>query len=295
MKLQQQMDISGFTFIRNGEQLGYPYLASIRSILPICHEFVIAVGESEDNTLQILQSFAKTEPKIRIIPTKWNEKMTDRGFVYAQQKMIAQFNCTGDWVFYFEGDEVLHEDDLEKLLNKTKSAHCNPEIEALVFDYYHFFGSPSWLATSPGWYRRAPRLLRNTLRNYSPDGLFFVVMDKNKKGRYPKAALANVPIYHYGHVRQQQKMQKKVEQVSKYWGHDNAFEQYKIDPQALTPFSGNHPKAVEDWIEHHAEKDFIPDANYLPTKKEKKHRWMMKLENLFGLELSKKHYQLVKG
>lgn len=289
------MVISGFTFIRNGEQLGYPYLASIRSILPICHEFVIAVGESEDNTLQVLQSFAEDEPKIRIIPTTWNEKMIDRGFVYAQQKMIAQFNCTGDWVFYFEGDEVLHEDDIERLHQRVKTVHPNEKIEALVFDYYHFFGSPDWLATSPGWYRRAPRLLRNTVRNYSPDGLFFIVMDKNKKGRYPNAALANVPIYHYGHVRKLDRMQKKVEQVSKYWGHKNAFREYNIDPKALSPFLGRHPQVVQEWIAHHAEKEFEPNPNHRLTKKEKKHRWMMKVENLFGLELSKKHYQLVKG
>ena len=26
--------------------------------------------------------------------------MQERGFVYGQQKMIAQYNCTGDWAFY---------------------------------------------------------------------------------------------------------------------------------------------------------------------------------------------------
>ena len=47
--------------------------------------------------------------KIRIIQSKWNDSMQDRGYVYGQQKMIAQFNCTGDWAFYVEGDEVYHE------------------------------------------------------------------------------------------------------------------------------------------------------------------------------------------
>jgi hypothetical protein len=66
----------------------------------------------------------------------------------------------------------------------------SPSVEALVFDYYHFFGSPGWIAVSPGWYRRAPRIIRPTVHNYSPDGLFFVVMDHNKRGRYPRAAFA---------------------------------------------------------------------------------------------------------
>jgi hypothetical protein len=38
---------------------------------------------------------------------------------------------------------------------------------------------------------------------------------------------------------------------------------------------------------------FQVDSSYKPTKKQKKHRVMIKLENFFGLELSKKHYKLV--
>ena len=100
------MKVSGFTFIKNAEMLGYPFVESIQSILPIVDEFVIAVGESSDNTLEIIKSIK--DEKIRIIETQWNESMQDRGYVYAQQKMTAQFSCTGDWAFYLEGDEVLH-------------------------------------------------------------------------------------------------------------------------------------------------------------------------------------------
>lgn len=289
------MKISGFTFIRNGEQLGYPYIESILSILPICDEFVIAVGQSQDDTLLRLQSLAEQHSKIKLIETHWNEKMTDRGFVYAQQKMIAQYNCTGDWVFYFEGDEVLHEQDLDKLHQRVADVHNNPSVEAIVFDYYHFFGSAKWIATSPGWYRRAPRIIRNTIRTYSPDGLFFVVMDKNKQGRYPQAALAHVPVYHYGHIRKREQMQQKIQQVSKYWGHNNQFDHYRIDPQALTAFTSSHPHIVHAWLERGAEQHFTPDKHHQPSAKEKKHRLMMKLERQFDLELSKKHYKLLKN
>ena len=52
------MKISAFTFIRNGQILGYPFLQSIESILPIVDEFVINVGESEDDTLILIQSIS---------------------------------------------------------------------------------------------------------------------------------------------------------------------------------------------------------------------------------------------
>ena len=96
----KKMKISAFTFIKNGQMLGYPFMQSIQSILPIVDEFVINVGESEDDTLQMIQSI--NDKKIRIIKSKWNDLMRDRGYVYGQQKMIAQFNSTGDWAFYIE-------------------------------------------------------------------------------------------------------------------------------------------------------------------------------------------------
>jgi len=134
------MKVSAFTFIRNGEMLGYPFIESIQSALPIVDEFVIAVGKSEDQTLERIRSIPSN--KIRIIETEWNEVMQDRGFVYAQQKMIAQFNCTGDWAFYLEGDEVLHEKDLNTIRDTMQRHLNNPEVEALYFDYYHFYGKP---------------------------------------------------------------------------------------------------------------------------------------------------------
>ena len=83
------MKVSAFTFIKNGEILGYPFLQSIQSILPIVDEFIINVGESEDDTLALVKSI--TNSKIRIIESKWNDTMQDRGYVYGQQKMIAQY------------------------------------------------------------------------------------------------------------------------------------------------------------------------------------------------------------
>ena len=287
------MKISLFTFIRNGTLLGYPFIESIRSALPLCDEFVIAVGNSEDDTLARIQAI--NSEKIIIIPTFWNEKMQDRGFVYAQQKMIAQYNCTGDWAFYLEGDEVLHEDDLPKIRAAMERHLNNPEVEALAFDYLHFFGSPDWLAKSPAWYRQECRIIRNTIRTFAPDGLYWVVMNKNSRGRYPKAALVGAPIYHYGHVRSIAAMQAKNQRVGKYWGHDHPlFNGYQIDPEAICKYSGQHPAIVDDWLVNEAEKNFLLKENYQPNRRELKHRWVMKLETLFGLEMSKKHFKLIK-
>ena len=287
------MKVSGYTFIRNGTLLGYPFIESIQSLLPLCDELIVAVGESEDDTLQRVKNIPSN--KIKIIETKWNEKMHDRGFVYAQQKMIAQYACTGDWAFYLEGDEILHEQDIETIRASMQKHLKKPEIEALVFDYKHFYGSPDWMAVSPGWYRRAPRIIRNSIRSWAPDGLYFVIMDKNKHGRYPKAALVNAPIYHYGHVRSISAMQEKNQRVGRYWGHNHPlFNGYQIDGQALKRFDQTHPACIEYWLKNEAEQHYKQNPNYTPSRREIKHRLAMKLEKWLGWDLSKKHFKLVK-
>ena len=50
------MKVSAFTFIKNGQILGYPFIQSIQSILPIVDEFIINVGNSEDDTLLLIKS-----------------------------------------------------------------------------------------------------------------------------------------------------------------------------------------------------------------------------------------------
>ena len=205
------MKLSAFTFIKNGEILGYPFIESILSVLPIVDEFVINVGESEDDTLARIKEL--DDPKIRIIESKWNDNMRDRGYVYAQQKMIAQFNCTGDWAFYIEGDEVMHEDDLEKLRETCEKYKDDDEVEAIAFDYYHFYGNANTYLESSHWYRSEPRIIKNSIRTYAPDGLFWVVMNKHKKGRYPKAVRPGVKMYHYGHARSEEQMNLKFQIV----------------------------------------------------------------------------------
>jgi glycosyltransferase involved in cell wall biosynthesis len=287
-----QASISGFTFIRNGVELGFPFEESVRSLLPLVDEFVIAVGKSRDGTLERIRAI--NDPKIRVIETVWNERMAERGFVYAQQKMIAQYACTGDWAFYLEGDEVVHEDELARIRASVDRHHGNAQVEALVFDYLHFYGSPEWLAVSPAWYRRECRLVRNTIRTYAPDGQFWVVMDKHRRGRSPQAALADAHIYHYGHVRKLDYMQQKMNQVSRYWsGNAPKVDYSKIDPRSLKPFEGHHPPIMAPWLATQAELSFTPSEAHVLTSREKKHRWAMKLEKAFGWDLSHKHYKLV--
>lgn len=284
--------ISGFTFLRNAVELGFPFEESIRSLLPLVDEFVIAVGQSADSTLERIEALG--DPRIRVIKTLWNERMSHKGFVYAQQKMIAQYACTGDWAFYLEGDEVLHEDELLSIEQSLRRHHNNPDVEALVFDYYHFFGAPDVIGTGPGWYRRECRLIRNTIRTYAPDGQYWLVTENSKRGRNPRAALANAHIFHYGWIRPETKMQKKLNQVSKYWAHEAPQVRYgQVDARMLAPFNGSHPAIMKEWLRNEAEQQFQVDPNYTLTTRDKRLRFKHWIERITGLDLSRKHFNLI--
>jgi glycosyltransferase involved in cell wall biosynthesis len=290
------MKVSGFNFLRNAHKLGYPFVESIRSILPIVDEFVVALGPSDDGTEEMIRAIG--DPRIRIIPTAWNERIQSdysvKGFVYGQQKSIALFNCTGDWAFYLEADEVVHENDLPRIQQAMERRLDDARVEALAFDYIHFYGNSNTYAWSPRWYRTEARILRNTIPAWGPEGLFFVVLDTHKKGRYPRAAHAGAAIYHYGWVRNQAQMNLKFQAVERYWSGRTISVDYRAtDPKSLRPFTGTHPQAIRNWLMPAGEV-FQADPAYRLTRREKKHRFMLNLERWFGWQLNKKHYKLVK-
>lgn len=290
------MKVSGFTFLRNGQKLGYPFVPSIRSILPLVDEFVIALGPCDDDTERMVRDIG--DPKIRIIPTQWNENIRPdysvKGFVYGQQKSIALFNCTGDWAFYLEADEVLHENDLPKIREAMQKHLDNERVEALAFDYLHFYGNKNTIAWSPGWYRSEVRIIRNTIPVWSSEALFFNVVEKHKKSRYPRAAHTSATIYHYGWVRSEAQMDLKSASVLKFWNNrtQTKMDYTQIDSQILRLFSGTHPHVVQDWLPQ-AEGIFQADPDHYLTSREKKHRRMLWLEKTFGFRFNRKHYHLV--
>lgn len=286
------MKVSAFTFIRNGQILGYPFIQSIKSVLPIVDEFIVNVGESEDETLALIRSIDSN--KIRIIESNWNEKMQDRGYVYGQQKMIAHFNCKGNWAFYVEGDEVYHEKELDKIIHSMRIHLNNPKVEALVFDYYHFYGNKNSFLDSPGWYRTEARIIKNSVRTYSPDGLFWLVLDGNKKGRYPNAKHTGAHCYHYGWVRSEAQMNLKSQKIQKYWSNEvKKIDYTQKDSSIIKEYLGTHPEVVKDWLPD-GDGIFKVDPNYILTRKEKKHRIINKIEKIIGTDFSKKHYKLIR-
>ena len=151
------MKVSGFSFCRNAVLYDYPVVESIRSILPIVDEFVVNVGRCDDGTLELIRSIG--DPRIRIVESAWDETLRKDGLIYSQQTNIALSHCTGDWAFYLQADEVLHEDDLPRIVEAMRAHLHSPEVKGLIFRYLHFVGD--YWSTNPWFYHKAVRIIRN--------------------------------------------------------------------------------------------------------------------------------------
>ena len=155
------MLISGFSMVRNATKLYYPVKASIESILPIVDEFVIALGDCDADDLTFEEIKKINSDKIKIIHTKWDIEKYPNGSEYAHQTDIAKEHCKGDWLFYLQSDEVIHEKYLSTIKNRCNELLHNPAVEGLLFNYRHFWGDYSHYIISHAWYPKEIRIIRN--------------------------------------------------------------------------------------------------------------------------------------
>lgn len=134
------MKISGFTFVRNAQKLYFPIRESIESILPIVDEYIVALGkgDDDDHTEEVILSIGS--PKIKIIHRVWDEKLFRDGRIFAHETNVALKHCSGNWCFYLQADEVIHENDLpliqkacEYYLNNKKSRWFHFTILSLLW------------------------------------------------------------------------------------------------------------------------------------------------------------------
>lgn len=276
------MKISGFTFTRNVSKLYYPIKESILSILPICDEFIIALGkgDEDDNTLELINSI--NSPKIKIVHTKWDTEAYPNGMENAHQTDIAKAHCKGDWLFYLQADEVVHEKYLPNIQSRCEELLKNEEVEGLLFDYVHFYADYEHFINFHGWYPHEIRIIRNKADIHSFESAqsfrriphFDGKSYRKKEGSHKlKVARVNAAIYHYGWVRPPAYMQKKkkaLDSIHKgekkadeiYSGQQSEFDYGPL--KQLPLFEGSHPKVMQEKM-----KDFNwkQSLNYSNSKK----------------------------
>jgi glycosyltransferase involved in cell wall biosynthesis len=249
------MFVSGFTFVRNAIKFDYPIVEAITSILSVCDEVIVAVGNSDDDTLELIKSIDSN--KIKIIKTVWDDTLREGGKVLAVEtnKALAAVSPDADWCFYIQGDEVVHEQYLPAIRQAMQNNLNDLKVEGLLFKYQHFYGSYQYVADSQKWYRQEIRIIRNqkNITSYRDAQGFRTIDDKKLNVKWIEAYIC-----HYGWVKSPEIQKEKMKSSINFWAtdeeaasvkkhYDESFDYAGID--SLTTFSGTHPAVMQARLE----------------------------------------------
>lgn len=243
------MRISGFTIVRNALKYGYPVLESIHSILPICDEFIVAVGDSEDGTGEIIRGI--DNPKIKIVKTTWDFSQGKE--VLSHQTNLALKECRGDWAFYLQTDEVVHEADLPKLKQAMERYVNDESVDALRFKWFHFYGSYHRYRIDRGWYQKQDRIIKNNKQIVSEGDAWGF---KRADGQPLRSKHPGAFIYHYGWVQDERIMaerRKNAEAIGfvRLEANERKDDYAYGDLDRFPAYFGTHPEVMEDRIAAH--------------------------------------------
>lgn len=287
--------VSGFTYVRNGLTYGYPFLEAIHSALPLCDEFVVAVGDSNDGTREALA--ALKEPKLRLIDTVWDEERLRQqdGRIFAEQCNTALHACKGTWLLHLQADEVLHQDDLPALRTALQHAHDDQRIEALLLRFLNFVGGYQWVAQDRRYRNWEVRLLRRQPHLYAyKDSMGFRLhpsaasYQQGQKGRKLRAARTPVRVFHYTLSRPPQAMQDKARYMGQFYHSPQELEaeyaqaSYDFHRRvgAVQAYQGSHPAVMQAFMEANTWPDPIDPAQL--RFKNLRHALLSRYERLTG-------------
>jgi hypothetical protein len=292
------MKVGGFTFIRNAVINDYPIVEAITSILPVCDEFVVALGNCDDETESLINGI--NSAKIRIINTIWDDGLREGGVVFAKQTDIA-FNSLSpdvDWAFYIQGDECVHEKYLPLIKKEMADNLNNGKVEGLLFKYLHFYGSYDFYGHSRRWYRREIRILRNNKAVHS----YRDAQGFRWDGRKINVKLIDAFIYHYGWVKPPAGLKNKLRNFNQFYHNDDwiqqnipeAFEFDYKNADRLIPFSGSHPAVMQKRIAS-TNWNLTLDTKKLHKKMTFRRKLLQKIEDLSGWRIGEyKNYKIIK-
>jgi hypothetical protein len=289
------MKTAGFTIIRNALKFDYPVVEAITSILPVCDQFFVGVGKSDDGTRALIEAIQSD--KIKIIDTVWDDKLREGGQVLAIEtnKVFDVIPKEFDWCFYIQSDECVHEDDLPKIKDAMARFKNDTEVDGLLFEYKHFYGQYNYIGIGRRWYKNEIRVIKNdkNIRSYK-DAQGFRKTDNQKLNVKSTGAF----IYHYGWVKPPQAQQAKQNSFHKMWHNDewveknianaDEFDYSNID--LLEIYRNSHPEVMKQRIEN-ARWHFKYDKERVKTNF--KYRFLFFVEKLTGWRIGEnRNYKL---
>ena len=123
--------------IRNGIELGYPFIEAITSVLPICDEMLVSDGQSTDGTYEALMKYFGKTDKVKIYRDEW-DKSSFKGSAIRNALNRVRNRCTGDYILEVDANEIIPESDYDIIKSLP---HIYPDKDIFGFPYYQIMGS----------------------------------------------------------------------------------------------------------------------------------------------------------
>lgn len=248
------MTIGGTVCIRNGESLDYCWKEAIKSLLPVCHEVVVCEGQSTDNTREILNEWAQSEPKIKVCEYAWPHPKGDIDF-WVNWIQYARVHLKTDYHIQLDADEILDEESYPLIRDFV----LRKRWRSLICDRLNFWKDHKHLIPHG-------ECLGHRVVRIAPQDVWLASDGSHHKGA-EAAAMAepsNVRIFHYGFLRKRDAYFDKSRQLhTMFFGgmtdqrmidaekaDGNWMEKIEDVPwtKRLIPYRGRHPAIAIPWL-----------------------------------------------
>ena len=131
--------ISGYTTTKNCIDQGYPWKQCVQSMLGFATEVVVVDGGSTDGTWEELQSWAESidDGRLKVYQVERDWDHPRHAVFDGAQKAEARKRCTSDFLWQMDADEVIHEEDYDKIVGLCKNFPAAADLVSLpVIEYW---------------------------------------------------------------------------------------------------------------------------------------------------------------
>jgi len=246
--------LCGVTLIKDGVKYDYTFKECILSLLECCDYTIVAYVESEDNTLEILESIDSPFLKIlRLTNKDWNFYNDQRRLSYITNTAIKEAENLGfDYVLNVQSDEIVLPESYDII---RKALYDNSE--GYMIRRVNLWGTPNLQLNVPQ--EKLPcsnyviRLAKVNYRSVD-DAESIAVSECNIN-------YANeIKIIHYGFVRDRKVMKARCinmqDNIFNMSNHDEKLDmadefvpELWFSENDLMPIDFEHPPVMKEWVE----------------------------------------------
>lgn len=268
------MSLSCCTYASDVQKLELPFREVIESTLPIADEIIIinsdtsngidSLGENFESSVQRTIYKLKNKidyNKLKMYHIPFPKRLRKNCYVLQRSNAIAQ--ATKDWILLLDGDEVLNNEDYDKIYQAMELGDKEGYI-AFTFKVLHHYRDYRHINTSEWYYKRRPYLFRNNLgifdgyRSWMENGK--IVTDYTSdlttwdyKPLMDYAKHTSIRIHHMGYVRSDECMLNKYNEMET-WFHDDNYSQkskWEWNMNECEVYDGTLPKVLDELVEEH--------------------------------------------